>query len=127
MTVVKYNPRLLKVSARSPISKICPATRNMTPTGASMMIHCVILMTMTVMEVKNLRTGSASSPTMAMAMPKKREPTIIPRMFEPSDHLCSKSHVNVSFTSIDVSVKFIPKIIDVQNNSKLKLSNVSYN
>ena len=54
---------------KSPISKIWPATKNMTPTGASMMIHCVIFITMTVTDVKNFKTGSASSPTMAMATP----------------------------------------------------------
>jgi hypothetical protein len=33
------------------------------------MIHCVILIMMTVMEVKKLKTGSASSPTIAIAIP----------------------------------------------------------
>jgi hypothetical protein len=35
------------------------------------MIHCVILMTMMVIEVKNFKTGSASSPTIAIATPSR--------------------------------------------------------
>jgi len=87
---------LLKVSAKSSMSRICPATRNITPTGARRIIHWVILMTITVIEVKNFNTGSASSPTTAIATPKTMALTIIPRMFEPSAQRCSKGQVRVS-------------------------------
>ena len=45
-------------------------TRKRTPTGAKNMIHCVIVIMITVMEVKKVKTGLASSPTTAIAIPK---------------------------------------------------------
>ncbi len=42
MTVPKYHPKLAKVLATSFISRICPATKNMTPIGAKLITQVVI-------------------------------------------------------------------------------------
>jgi hypothetical protein len=56
------------------------------------MTHCVTTIMIMDIELKQLRTISASSPTMATAIPNTKEHKIKPSMFDPSSQTSSLSN-----------------------------------